>query len=1544
MRTASAISFSLGPERTTPIAVVQPAEYYAIIGSRIVLDGRQSYSPDGEDLTYTWTVEETPVGSSRPSIEALDPQDASAVVFRPDVLGPYRISLTVSTPYRTSRPVVAVVYAQATKIPYLSRIEPDGKLFFRTILDTFGNQLEDKEFLPIYWSGLKQLGAADLLRLFQYEYGTSIRNIQPWFQRRWIRFPFELPIQSSGQVTLGHHQSGTEAFTQPSSVVVRGAIVDSTTMVLTTGTIGVTAVGQRVDVLAGPNSGTYYVESLLSSGNGFRVQALNPFPQPSSEVLETDTDLGGLSGATLVTSVGSNFVSVSVGDLVRITTGPNAGDYLVAGVPSSIQLTLARPLTSSMVNAAFSVFSIETASYRIPTRPLTDTVLIPQGTADFSKFERTEITGVGTLVNPYEILVESRHLFQGAIGKQIVVTSGQTRQLVSIASFNTSGTGYRVSSPLSTSLTSIGYRIPVVSSAKDRLLILDGRAYEMISATLDSNRVSTSLGGTGPVWVIQLKTADAPFNRTSLSWSVGSVFKSDATAVNFEELGITAGDVLYFEISRTDDGSKTRIPVGILGTRANKIAFSWGRSSTGQALDVDLLDAAQDLHIREVYVSGATGDVVIADLAAEMIQEIQTLAFRSEYWNLGLSESSTITIKGYSFTARAAAVRRNTHIPVDDDVASLPVLYEYITDVEGSVLEDGRYAYQAKDGNTVYLPRPPVELVEGQHFSVAGKRTLRGTSGATTAGSGIVSLAGADLLRRKVTPGDILELQSGPDIGSYVILEVLNSEEVRVLSLSGTVPATTSAALVYLLDKKVDGRFLTLTTPFTTVNPAPEVVWAHTALYDNSKYIEDNFGVKVGITKAQLDEFGTSQVSYLGAVRGLMHSWASNRSVESVKAGASILCGMPVAENKGVITSIEPTFSPTRGRIVIQATNDFLVPLGFESSYFYSTSTDLSLPEFVGIAKNPATGRTYEVGDVVEQDAVLSNGIIVQDWITAPGWWGSSIEGELQKYHSWEILADAQQMDSRDLALVSTFSRLAGPAHTLVTAKLVRFLSDTVTFTEDLVAETTVYLLDAPALSLEAQHAMDAYAESVSLRKIGIPTSGMRTLFEGKDLVTSDNSGVVVSARGGFTSTVTSIFPPFDDAIVTQGIQLVRPGDILFITSGPNRGRYEVDVVGSNTQLTLIQLGTALPPVSPAIADMSAATGQSFVIERPMRNPIVEGSDLNTSGTTASSFSGNFIWDGVAVGDSLIITDGADRGVYEILEVTNAGNLKVAEIFSGDTGASFYVRRENLRANPILSVTDGATVNTERRITTATGNPDLEGVRVDDELRVTTGAHAGHVFRVIDVVGTTEIWVDGQFTATEGSIHFTVVRPGDLAGGTDGDSDENLVVNFAYDPVVTTYYRPTTTLAGGPFTVTAFSDGAPATIDFSPTDMAAAVVTTAMFAEVQGGTNVGVYAVTGVAVSVVDVEVESWPDPSSVGDQVEFLVPGLAFDINGSTVTENPSPITDLETRGVRPGDQFVYSGTTYVVATVSTNVVTLTSSTGVVAVSQPGEFRRRTW
>lgn len=1498
-RTVAARSFALGPSHTTPQAVVQPPEQFAVLGAQVLLDGSQSSSADNEELTFEWVLLSVPIGSVTAEIVPLFASDLRTVQLKPDVIGPYEIGLTVRTPYRTSTVTSAMVFAQAIEVPHSTQITPDGSFYFQVVSD-FWQLMENKDVLPVIWSGYKQLIANDLLRLWQWEYGGSIRNIQELEQRPWVSISPELPLDGAqATYVIGNHQSGNTAFTPASSSRVRGLVLGATEFRITKGTARDLLSGGTLSVYEGASAGAYSVVGPTADFRGYRLSSSAPFGDPEGDVLASAADLAFISGSMVVVSPTVDFVAagVQIGDVLRLTDGEDAGFLVVTavgttdGLPTDLYLAVEHEFIEARTNVSFSVLRPVAAIVADTAIPLVDTVYIPEGDADLSTYARSALVGAASVVGPYEILVEQRHVYDALLGKRIVLTSGAGAGAAFTAvALNQSRTGFLTSAPLPGPFpATVAYSIPVVTDATARLLVLGDQAYEIASVALEEDHLEAAAGGTGPVWAVRLLRREAPAAQAGLAWSISSTLTTQEFA-DMELLGVRPGDVLEFEVTRTDVAVSARVRCAVTGARGRKISFVWGIDGTDEFSDADMLMLSRDLHVAYAR-QDASGALVLEATAAQIYEEILTLAFQGEYWNLDLSAETVVAVGGMAFAVRVVSVTRNSQVPAAEDLVSVPRLQEYIVDPEGEVSsETGEYVYVAKDSTEVRLPRPPVLLVEGRDSFVGGRTQTRGTSATVTAGSDVVYLHDGDLVRRMVRSGDTLELLDGPAPGLYVIQEVRSSTIVRVMGADGSLPTEGGAAISYVIDRRVDGRFLYFTDVFTPASPAPPTLWAPLSFWDGSKYLEDNFGVLAGITKAELDAFGTSQVTYRGAVKGLLYAWTAQRSIQSLVVGASILAGLPVAEDRSLVRDVDPAYRGGRGRVLLEILGPDGRPSGAVVPYFYATDTSQTEESYAGLAINPATGAEYRVGDIVEENMPLTRGVQIRDWISHPDWWvGGTGTAEVQKYHSWEISVDAEQIDARDLELVRRFAMAVRDLRTLPSVVLVRFLSDEVSVQDSLTMEVDQHLFDDPALGVEATHMVGSYAASVSLRRLGLPTVGMRTLFEGTDLVTLAGVGTMSSARGGFVDPLTEVSDTFP-TILTLGDALVRAGDILSIFSGPNAGRYAVSAVGSDTQVTVIQAGTEYPPVAPSITSVVAGSGQHFAIERPIQNPLVAGSALVTAPgavvNLVSDASANFLWDGVKTGDYLLVLDGPDRGRYQIYAVEAADELRLGPdvTLSGDAGAFYRVDRLGLLQNPLLEDDDGVLTAGERYLTTG-ASPDLFALRTTDELRILSGADAGRVFRVTDVVGN-QVWVNGVFSANETDIEFEVARP-DLDGSEDGiDSDTNLAEMFVNDPVRAVYYRPTTVLAGGPYTIDEFLDGTPASIDWT-VDVMAAGALPGMLIEVSGTTqNVGVYELDAGVTNVTDVVgVESWPVPGpATGETAEFLEDAAAFTLLDDTV------------------------------------------------------------
>lgn len=79
-------------ENRTPVAEAKAQPQTVRVGETVVLDGEGSSDPDGDTLSYRWSVEAEPEGST----VVLDSPDTVSASFVPGVGGEYRLNLTVS--------------------------------------------------------------------------------------------------------------------------------------------------------------------------------------------------------------------------------------------------------------------------------------------------------------------------------------------------------------------------------------------------------------------------------------------------------------------------------------------------------------------------------------------------------------------------------------------------------------------------------------------------------------------------------------------------------------------------------------------------------------------------------------------------------------------------------------------------------------------------------------------------------------------------------------------------------------------------------------------------------------------------------------------------------------------------------------------------------------------------------------------------------------------------------------------------------------------------------------------------------------------------------------------------------------------------------------------------------------------------------------------------------------------------------------------------------------------------------------------------------
>ncbi len=320
---------------TVPVALIVPAEQEVVVGSIVQLDGRSSLDPNDLGLTYAWSFSQVPIGSQVELFGFTDLEtDSSIISFAPDITGTYKIRLTVSDGITASESTDSIVDVRVILVPYHQGFVPDAGFIWNYLSD-FWSLVPDKRRFEVVWSSMIQVTASEMLKLYQYQYNRSIRDIQETIQKRWLSFSPSLNLdRDQTSFILSDETAGSHASTS----VINPRTGLSESLQPTYSNI-VTIPKTESDFTKTKFGSQTAIGKLLRLGR--RTFTLSR-TSPIFKSLNYGTD-GSTSGTNIFN--GSNFTSLMVGTTLRILSPLSSivGDYLVASFISSTQITISNP-------------------------------------------------------------------------------------------------------------------------------------------------------------------------------------------------------------------------------------------------------------------------------------------------------------------------------------------------------------------------------------------------------------------------------------------------------------------------------------------------------------------------------------------------------------------------------------------------------------------------------------------------------------------------------------------------------------------------------------------------------------------------------------------------------------------------------------------------------------------------------------------------------------------------------------------------------------------------------------------------------------------------------------------------------------------------------------------------------------------------------------------------------------------------------------------------------------------------------------------------
>ena len=1223
-----------------------------------------------DTLSYSWRFVSVPIGSRvvTEDFRKVYP-DFSLTSFSPDIIGEYVVGLVVSNGVLDSVEATTQISIRAILVPHGRGLIPDGKFVWSYIRDVW-QEVANKEVFETFWSALIQICGAELLKLYQADFNKSIRDIQDLYQRRWMSYEPKLDlVEADCTFYLGNSCAGSGGTTRNLSLTGQAVILSESEVAIVVGSVLPDVLGATfritTDSMDSDNIGPYPVQGLNSPKTGYKL-ALNPplvtGPNPVPGKIVT--------GAQLYFSFQSTTWSFALPppfDYARIMSEmPNPVDWLAkmlgtgGGVSASDLVHVGDIIHyPSGPNAGFYTILEKSGSFMTVTPAPPGASEGPSGAlADFYRPVEFSLT-------PAQALSDTSQSFAIPIHEDCDIST----------------------------------------LAAGRLITIGGQTFTILRTFVDHSQIVPS--------VIVITDGLVSVGQVGLNWRVANTLVSSSQ--NFEELGVSAGDLIEFDITNDNANLLSKVLAQVVGVDRTRLSFVLETATLTAGVvpgvpNETYLTLANDFGVSGVRVN-EDGSLTFTGSARAILNVLNSGLFQRAYWNLPLTSATDFNVLAGVFHIHPKFIIRNSRVPIDTTLKSIPLLQDWI--VQPTVVQHDSKTFQVKNGIEYEIRGQPVSLVENSDYIVDNEIAFSGKM-TFTSGTSLLTVETGHFVERGIKNGDTVEIETPASlVGIYYVVAVLSND---TLKLNKPLPAFvlgTDVTAQLIIRRRGVGSFIRfLPGGFTSKKPAPHRLWAEVSLFDNRSAVEDNFGILVGLTKDDLEAVSTD-INYRQAVAGLMFAFTRGSAISKVRLGAQILLGLPFAEHRGIIRSIEEDYRlddagvPILGRLLIEDIDSTGRALGTLRIYTFPIDT---VSVLAGLDVNPATGRLYVVGDTVEIFAALCKGVEVTDYLIRPD---TSTSGPalLRQFHTTHIRANDNIFSIKEYGLLSTFLKRITPHYiSLVISTLSEFEDD-------------IHIEDFLHQKLALDNYDSPMVDQVGLRIPTVPKFNLKTMSGflptywdvgpawvrisvENSLSTTDLLFDATLAAGGFVIPVGGEGP------------VVKVGDVLVIPSGLNAGSYPVSVV-TDTVLTV----TGLP-----LSGFRTAIQSFFVLRYPTGE--IRRGLADSDGTGKITMEVGLRADGVAVGDILITEDGfrtivADAGPHGAtfdglglaVPALAAGEMTVVPSLSVFAGKNYRIYRESFVESPYAE--DSAVLHSTGVVYDTFSNKFLQTLmEIGDELQV----------------------------------------------------------------------------------------------------------------------------------------------------------------------------------------------------------------------------------